>query len=408
MMPGRGRRQDVIVIGAGQAGLAVGYELQQRGVDHVILERDRVANMWRGLWDGFCINTPNWSLQLPGHEYAGEEPDGFLSREGIVGYLEDYAELATDALREGVAVTSLQPEDATFTLETSEGPMRSTAVVVCTGAYQAPHRPPGADDLTPLIPSYDTRGYRAPSSLPDGPVLIVGSGQSGCQIAEELLDAGREVILSCGKAVWAPRAIGEHDVFWWALETGFMNATLESLPSPDARLAANVTASGVNGGHDLHVRWLRGKGATTVGRYQGIRDGRLHFASDLAETVAWSDARYRDFSENVRKLCAERGIDVPALPDPEPFEADAPEAIPAEAVGSVILSGGFRPDYGWIDVPGAFDDAGFPIQKDGASAAAPGLFFAGVHFLRTRKSSLLFGVGEDAAVVADGIRAHLA
>lgn len=399
---------DAVVIGAGQAGLAVGHELARAGVDHVILERDRVGSMWRGLWDGFCINTPSWSLRLPGHHYDGDEPDGFLTREGIVDYLDGYASLAAGEVREGVAVTSLRPTGDGFSLATSEGPMSAGSVVVCTGAYQAPHRPPGAATLPSDLLAIDTPSYRNPSSLPDGAVLIVGCGQSGCQIAEELVDAGREVILSCGKAVWAPRRIGDHDVVWWALETGFLNQTLESLPSPAARLAANVTASGVAGGHDLHVRWLRAKGVTIVGRFAGCRDGRIGFADDLAETVAWSDARYLDFRGLVSKLCAERGIDDPALPDPEPFDPHAPDGIPTDGLGAVIFSGGFRPAYaGWIDLPGGFDDMGFPVQRDGASTVAPGLFFAGVHFLRTRKSSLLCGVGEDAAIVADGVRSDL-
>ncbi|HEX6331460.1 MAG TPA: NAD(P)/FAD-dependent oxidoreductase [Actinomycetota bacterium] len=399
---------DVVVIGGGQAGLSVAHELARRGVDQVILERDRVASMWRGLWDGFSINTPNWSLRLPGHPYDGDEPDGFLSREGIVGYLDGYAALVADAIHEGVEVTSLRPTDDGYSLATSDGPMSAKAVVVCAGAYQAPHRPPGAAGLPADLLTTDTTSYRNPSSLPDGAILVVGNGQSGCQIAEELIDAGREVILSCGRAPWAPRRIGEHDVVWWALETGFFDGTVETLPSPAARLAANVTASGVAGGHDLHVRSLRARGVTVVGRFIGCDDSRIGFADDLAETVAWSDARYLDFRELVSKLCAERGIEDPTLPDPDPFVADAPDSIPTDGLGAVIFAGGFRPNFAsWVDVPGGFDDLGFPIQRDGASAAASGLFFAGVHFLRTRKSSLLCGVGDDAAIVADGIRAYL-
>jgi putative flavoprotein involved in K+ transport len=399
---------DVVVIGGGQAGLSVAHELRLRGVDHVVLERDRVGSMWRGLWDGFYINTPNWSLRLPGHPYVGNEPDAFLSREGIVGYLEGYAGFAGDAIHEGVDVTSLRPTDGGYTLATSDGPMSAKAVVVCAGAYQAPHRPPGAARLPASLYVIDTPSYRNPSTLPDGAILVVGNGQSGCQITEELIEAGREVILSCGKAVWAPRRIGDHDVLWWALETGFFDETLESLPSPAARLAANVTASGVAGGHDLHVRWLHARGVTVVGRFRGCDDGRIDFADDLAETMAWSDARYLDFRGAISKLCHERGMEDPGLPDPDPTVVDSRRTIPTDGLGAVIFSGGFRPNFkSWMDVPGGFDDLGYPIQHDGTSAAAPGLFFAGVHFLRTRKSSLLCGVGEDAAIVADGVRAYL-
>ncbi len=222
------------------------------------------------------------------------------------------------------------------------------------------------------------------------------------------MDAGCEVILSCGRAVWAPRTIGGHDLVWWALETGFLDQGIDALPSPAARLAANVTASGVGGGHDLHARSLKEKGATLVGRFAGCEGARIRFEDDLAASMAWSDARYLDFRQLVEELCATRGLEDPGLPEPEPFEARSRDAIEAASLGSVIFAGGFRAAYAeWIAVPGGFDAAGFPVQSDGASSVAPGLFFAGVHFLRKRKSSLLCGVGEDAAVVADRVAEHL-
>lgn len=400
-------RSDAVVIGGGQAGLAAGHELARIGVEHVILERDRVGSMWRGLWDGFCINTPNWSLMLPGYAYDGDDPDGFMPREDIVGYLERYKKVADAPVREGVGVTRLRPDGDGFLLETTDGPIVARAVAVCTGAYQRAFRPSGADGLPSGLLAIDTRDYRDPSSLPDGTVLVVGNGQSGCQIAEELVGAGREVVLSCGRAAWAPRRVGRHDLLWWALETGFMDQDVDALPSPAARLAANVTASGAGGGHDLHARSLRAEGVVLAGRFAGCDGAQIRFEDDLVATVAWSDARYLDFRRMIEELCAERGIEDPGMPDPEPFEAEAPDAIATASLGAVIFAGGFRADYGWIELPGGFDEMGFPMQRDGASSAAPGLFFAGVHFLRTRKSSLLCGVGEDAAVVADGVAAHL-
>lgn len=396
---------DVIVIGGGQAGLAVSHELGERGVDHVVLERDRTGSSWAGLWDGFHLNTPNWSVQLPGMPYDGQDPDGFMSRAEIVAHLQRYADGAP--LREGIDVTSLEPAEGGFLLQTSDGTVRARSVVVCTGAYQRSVLPTGAEDLPAHLAPLDPRTYRSPASVPDGAVLIIGSGQSGCQIAEELLDAGREVIVSCGKAPRAPRRVGQHDLLWWGVETGFADQTMDQLPSPAARLAANVTASGVDGGHDLDARTLRAMGATLVGRFEGCGEGSVRFSDDLAESVSWADDRYLDFRDDVVRLCTERGLDVPSLPDPEPFDATAPRSIDLDALGAVITTVGFRPDYGWVRVPGAFDDMGFPVQRDGASSVAPGLSFAGVHFLRTRKSSLLLGIGEDAGVVADGISTHL-
>ncbi len=401
-------RTDALVIGGGQAGLATGHELARVGVEHMILERDRVGSMWRGLWDGFCINTPNWSLVLPGHSYDGDDPDGFMNREGIVDYLDRYAHGAESPVREGVGVSELRPAEGGFRLETTDGPIAARTVVVCTGAFQRAFRPPGADGLPAGLLAIDTRDYRDPSSLPEGAVLVVGNGQSGCQIAEELIDGGREVILSCGRAAWAPRNVGGHDVVWWVLETGFFDQAVDALPSPAARLAANVTASGVAGGHDLHVRSLRAKGVTLVGRFAGCEGANIRFEDDLAASVAWSDERYLDIRRMIEELCAVRDIEDPGLPDPEPFEARAPDAIATARLGAVIFAGGFRSNYAdWIDLPGGFDEMGFPVQRDGASSVAPGLFFAGVHFLRKRKSSLLCGVGEDAAIVADAVGEHL-
>lgn len=399
---------DAVVIGGSQAGLAVGYELSRLGVGHVILERDRVGSMWRGLWDGFFTNTPNWSLSLPGHAYDGDDPDGFLTREGIVRYLEGYALAADSPITEGVDVTSLRPAHEGFRLETTDGPVDARAVVVCTGAFQRSFRPPGAEAVPEGLLALDTRDYQDPSSLPEGAVLVVGNGQSGCQIAEELADAGREVVLSCGRAAWAPRNIAGHDLLWWMLETGFMDQGVDALPSPAARLAANVTASGVAGGHDLHARSLRAKGVTLVGRFLGFDGGQIRFGDDLVASVAWSDARYLDVRRMIEELCVTRGIEDPGLPDPQPFEAEMPDAIATASLGTVIFAGGFRSNYAdWIELPGGFDEMGFPVQQDGASSVAPGLFFTGVHYLRKRKSSLLCGVGEDAAIVAGGVVQYL-
>ncbi len=399
---------DALVIGGGQAGLAIGHELARVGIEHVILERNHIGSMWRGLWNGFCINTPNWSLMLPGHAYDGDDPDGFLTREGIVDHLERYAQAVDSPIREGVGVASLRPVDDGFRLETSDGPIDARTVVVCTGAFQRAFRPPGAETLPDGLLAIDTRDYRDPSSLPEGAVLVIGNGQSGCQIAEELVDAGREVIMSCGRAAWAPRNLGGHDLLWWALETGFLDQGIDELPSPAARLTANVTASGVAGGHDLHARSLRAKGVTLAGRFAGCEGTQIRFEDDLVASVTWSDERYLDFRRMVEELCATQGIEDPGLPSPEPFQAEAPDAIATESLGAVIFAGGFRSNYAdWIDLPGGFDEMGFPLQRNGASSVAPGLFFAGVHFLRKRKSSLLCGVGEDAAVVADRVAEHL-
>ena len=398
-------RLRAVVIGAGQAGLAVSHELSAHGVEHAVLERGAVGQAWRGRWDSFCLVTPNWSVQLPGGAYDGPEPDGFMSRDEIVAYLERYATRIAAPVRENVDVAGVSPSDGGFLLETSEGDLAADAVVVASGSYRRPHLPPAADTLPAGLLRLTADDYRSPGELPDGAVLVVGSGQSGCQIAEELHDAGREVVLSCGRAPWLPRRCGDHDLVWWLRETGFLDASVDTLPGPKARLFANVLASGRDGGHDLHLRVLRERGVTLAGRFLGVAGGRVRFGGDLGDSVAWGDERYAQLRALFESLARERGLE-PPLGEPEPFDATAPESVEADRLAAVVFTSGFRPDYAsWLPSQ-AFDPLGFPLQRDGASTVLPRLYFLGVHFLRKRKSSLLSGVGEDAAVVADRIAAE--
>jgi putative flavoprotein involved in K+ transport len=401
-------QHDVVVIGGGQAGLTTGRALTARGISHVVLERDRVGSSWAGLWDSFCLNTPAWTVSLPEMPPLDADPDAFLTKEEIVAFLEGYAAAIGSPVRAGVEVEELRPrDDGGFRLTTSAGRIDARAIVVATGAFQRPFLPPGLDAVPADVPVLDPRSYRNAAGLPEGRTLVIGAGQSGCQIAEDLLDAGREVVVSYGRAAWAPRRIGEHDVVWWGEWTGFTSQPVEALPSPAARLAANLTVSGVGGGHDLNARTLQARGATLVGHFVGVDASAYRFADDLADNVAWGDARYEEFRSLVLRTCEEREVEPPELPLPGPFDGRAPTSIEAGSIGSVILAGGFRPDYSWIDVAGVVDDMGFPNQREGASTVVPGLSFVGVHFLRTRKSSLLLGVAEDAAIVADGIADHL-
>lgn len=211
--------------------------------------------------------------------------------------------------------------------------------------------------------------------------------------------------MACGRAPWFPRCIGDQDVFWWAIETGFLDAKADDLPK-DARLFANVLLSGHDGGHDLHLRTLQALGVTLVGRFLGADEATAHFANDLAENVRWGDERFGQLKGAVLNLAAQRGISAPDIPDPEPFVADPPGTIDLTTFGTVIFAAGFRPEFrSWLPWPDAFDDAGFPLQRDGTSAIVEKLHFVGLHFLRKRKSALLCGVGEDARIVTDAIAA---
>jgi putative flavoprotein involved in K+ transport len=389
------------VVGAGQAGLAASRELTQLGVEHVVLERGRVGQTWRDRWDSFRLVTPNWTVQLPGHFYDGAEPDGFMTRDEIVAYLNRFASGTGAPVRDGVDVRSVARHDGGFVLETSSGELHAEKLILATGAYQRPHRPAAATTLPAKLLQIDVEDYRNERSLPPGRVLVVGSGQSGCQIAEELHDAGRDVSLACGRAPWFARRLGGRDLMWWAQATGFLDQTVDSLPSPVARLAANVLVTGHHGGADLNLRTLRARGVTLTGRFLGATGHEARFADDLGESVAWGDERNRQLMNLVRKLVDERGLDDPGIRAPEPFDARAPERVDLRGFGAVVFACGFRPDYrSWLPWPDAFDEHGFPFHVDGGSRVVPGLFFLGVHFLRKRKSSLLCGVGEDAAIVA--------
>lgn len=396
---------DLVIVGAGQAGLAMSRELARRDLEHVVLERGRVGQTWRGRWDSFRLVTPNWSMQLPDQPYDGENPDAFDPRDEIVGFLERYAARFEVPVQEGVAVRSLRPSvGGGFVLETSLGSLEARAVVLATGAYQRPLRVRGSSALPADLLQLDVAGYERPEALPDGAVLIVGSGQSGCQIAEELAEAGRDVFLSCGRAPWLPRRIGDHDFVWWLKESGYMDAGVETLPEPRARLWANVLASGRHGGHDLHLRTLHELGVVLLGHFSGADGQRARFAADLSASLAWGDQRYAQLMELFGTFATERGIPRPEAPDPAPLDCEARESLDLKGFGAVVFAGGFRPDYeSWVQIPGGFDDLGFPIHEDGASLAAEGLYFVGVHFLRKRKSSLFVGVGEDAAIIADKI-----
>ncbi len=348
--------------------------------------------------------TPNWSMQLPDQPYDGEDPDAFDSRADIVGFLERYAVHSGTPLREGVEVTALdRNREGGFRLSTSAGDIEAANVVLGVGSFQKPHRPDAAASLPADLLQIDVGEYAEPSCLPVGPVLVVGSGQSGCQIAEELHASGREVFLACGRAPWAPRRIGGHDLVWWLEESGFLSVPVNSLP-PAARLQANILASGHQGGHDLNLRTLQAQGVTLLGHFAGADGRRGQFRADLEESVEWGDERFGQLRSLFTKFAAEQGLPAPDMFDPPPLEVNPSEQIDLAGFGAVIFAGGFRPGYrSWVNILDAFDDLGFPVQSEGRSTVAPGLYFVGTHFLRTRKSALFIGVGDDARIVAESI-----
>jgi putative flavoprotein involved in K+ transport len=392
---------NVAIIGAGQAGLATSWYLTQAKVDHVVLEAGRVAETWRSRrWDSFCLVTPNWSVQLPGAKYAGSDPDGFMSLAELIDHFESWAQSFDPPVEENAPVTALEADNGAFLLTLGSGALKARKVVVATGAYQRAYRPAGADSLPSDIVQLFADDYTSPAALAPGAVLVVGSGQTGCQLAEEIHKSGRKVFLACGRCVWVPRRLQGHDIVWWMIESGFMDRTPDKLPSPMARLLGNPQATGHDGGRDLNFRVLHEMGVELLGRYVGAEGSDVHFADDVAASVDFGDARLADVMKFVEADCAAKGIDSPKLEMPQPLRINTRPRldIARDRIGTVIWTSGYRPDYGWVKFP-VFDQMGFPVQADGRTTV-PGLYFMGVHWMRKGKSSILYGVGEDAEIVA--------
>jgi putative flavoprotein involved in K+ transport len=395
------RSVNVAIIGGGQAGLATSWYLTQAKVDHVVLESGRVAETWRSRrWDSFCLVTPNQFIHLPGAKYDGPDPDGFMPLAEIVDYFQSWADSFDAPVGGNSRVTKLEADGAGFLLTLSSGTIKARTVVVATGAYQRAHRPAGAESLPRDVVQLLAEEFTNPAALPPGAVLVVGSGQTGCQLAEELHESGRKVFLACGRCFWVPRRMEGHDAVWWMADSGFMDRTPDKLPSPEARLLGNPQATGHDGGRDLNYRVLHDKGVELLGRYAGADGSKLRFGDDLAASVDFGDARLTDFLKFIEASCAAKGTIAPGyqMPPPLRIKTRTQLDIARDHIGAVIWTSGYRPDYGWVKFP-VFDGMGFPLQVDGRSTVA-GLYFMGVHWMRKNKSPILYGVGEDAEVVA--------
>ena len=388
------------IIGAGQAGLATSWYLTQTGVDHVVLEAGRVAETWRSRrWDSFCLVTPNWTVQLPGAHYRGGDPDGFMPLAEIVDHIQRWSDSFAAPVRGQCRVSALDQREDGFVLSVPDGKLHARTVVVASGGYQRAHRPANASQLPATVTQLLAEEYGNPGRVPEGTVLIVGSGQTGCQIAQELYEAGRKVIVACGRCPWMPRRLGGQDLVWWIIESGFWDRTPAQLPSPAARLLGNPQATGHDGGRDLNYRTLHAEGVELAGRYLGASDGKIHLAEDLAQSIQAGDDLARSFMKWVAAMCEKRGIAIPwEVPGPPGFTGRTELDIDREGISTVIWTAGYRPDYGWVHAS-VFDEMGFPLQVDGRSEV-PGLYFMGVHFQRKAKSAVLYGVGEDAELVA--------
>ena len=398
---------ETLVVGAGQAGVAMSEHLSNCGVPHLVLERHRIAERWRSeRWDSLVANGPAWHDRFPGMEFADFDPDAFAPKERVADYFVDYAAKIDAPIRCGVDVREVRRNVGRpgFHVETSDGVIEANSVVAATGPFQKPIIPPLVPDTAGIMQIHSS-AYRNPEQLPEGAVLVVGAGSSGAQIADELLRSGKSVYLSIGPHDLPPRRYRGRDFVWWlgvlgkwdvpALEPGTEHVT--------------IAVSGAHGGHTVDFRRLAGEGLTLVGRTESCKDGVMRFATDLAENIAKGNANTLSVLVEADAYIARNGLDFAEEPEARNVGAD-PQCVTdpilelnlAEAgITSIIWATGFALDYSWLKVD-AFDDQGKPKHQRGVSAE-PGIYFLGLPWQSRRGSSFIWGVWHDARYVADQI-----
>lgn len=398
---------DTLVVGGGQAGIAMSEHLSNNDIPHLVLEKSRIAERWRsGRWDSLVANGPAWHDRFPGLEFAGFDPDGFAAKEAVADYLVAYAEKFATPIRTGVEVKDATrlPGRAGFRVETSSGVMEARHIVSATGAFQTPVIPPVIPGDAPLCQIHSF-GYRNPDQLPKGAVMVVGAGSSGAQIAQELMEAGRKVYLSVGPHDRPPRAYRGRDYCWWLGVLGLWDVPA---PAPGTE-HVTIAVSGAHGGETVDFRRLAARGITLVGMTEGYKDGVLGFAGDLNDNVAGGDRNYLDLLRQCDAYVAENDLDLPEEPAAHLIDADSACMthplreldLAAAGVTSVVWATGFARDYGWLKVD-AFDDKGAPLHQRGVSTV-PGVYFLGLPWQSRRGSSFIWGVWHDARYVAEQI-----
>ena len=397
---------DTVVVGGGQAGLAMSEHLSSHGVPHVVLERGRVAERWRSArWDSLVTNGPAWHDRFPGLTFDSD-PDSFPSKEEVADYFVAYARQIEAPVRCGVEVREIRhhADRLGFRVDTSNGSLDARSVVAATGPFQQPVIPPVVPDDAEVLQLH-SMSYRNPQQLPGGAVLVVGAGSSGVQIADELLRSGRRVFLSVGPHDRPPRSYRGQDYVWWL-------GVLQKWDAPAAEPGlehVTISVSGARGGHTVDFRQLAAEGIALVGMTQSFDNGVLKFAPDLGDNLARGDANYLSVLEEADAYVARNGLDLPAEPEariigPDPGWVTDPVLeldLHEHGVTSIIWATGYRVDYRWMKVD-TFDDAGQPVHHHGISAV-PGIYFLGLPWQTRRGSSFIFGVWQDAKLLADHI-----
>ena len=404
------RHHAVVVIGGGQAGLSLSHYLQQRGIDHLVVEKHDPVHAWRDQrWDSFCLVTPNWQCRLPGWEYAGDDPHGFMRKHEIIEYLAGFVKLVDAPLLTHCATTRVSTrEEGGYAIETARGVLTADQVVVASGGYHVPIVPRLAERLPAGIVQLHSEQYRNPQSLPDGAVLVVGNGQSGSQIAEDLHLAGRRVVLATGDAPRCARFYRGKDVVDWLAEMDYYDMPVGRHPLREGvRDNTNHYVTGRDGGRDIDLRRFAAEGMQLYGLLKGLDGNVLRFAPDLASNLAHADSIYNGINASIDKFIAQLGLAAPPASVYEPVW-NVPEEresldLAAAGITSVIWCIGFQPDFSWLEAP-VFNGRGHPVHVRGVTAQA-GLYFLGLPWLHTWGSGRFSGVARDALFLAEQIEA---
>ncbi|WP_250516134.1 MSMEG_0569 family flavin-dependent oxidoreductase [Caballeronia sp. INDeC2] len=403
----------VIVVGGGQAGLSVSYFLQQANIDHLVLEKHSVTHTWRTQrWDSFCLVTPNWQCALPGHPYDGADPHGFMKKDEIIAYLDGFIEKVNAPVLEGAAVTRVaRGADGRYHVKSTRGEFTADQIVVASGGYHTPIVPRMAERLPARIAQVQSSDYRNADALPPGAVLVVGSGQSGAQIAEDLHLSGRKVHLAVGEAPRCARFYRGRDVVDWLADMRYYDMPVTDHPLREGvRDNTNHYVTGRDGGRDIDLRHFALEGMELFGRLEDFSDGKLHFAPNLRANLDDADDTYNRINASIDGFIAKQGIDAPPAARYEPLWHPAEERveldIEASGIGAVVWCIGFTPDFGWLDAP-VFNGRGHPSHLRGVTAV-PGLYFVGLPWLHTWGSGRFSGVARDAQYLVDAICAERA
>ena len=397
-------RVSTLIIGAGQAGLAMSRCLSELSEPHVILERGKIANSWvTERWDSLRLLTPNWQSRLPGFAYAGADPDGFMDMREVRVFLEDYAAMSAAPVEPGTTVTSVTADDAGYSVRTDKGDWQCANVVLASGACNRASIPAFASEVPRHVTQVSPLSYRNPSQLPDGAVLVVGASATGVQLAAEIRATGRRVILSAGNHVRMPRHYRGRDIQWWLDRTGILSMTSDTVDDiARARSVPSLQLVGDSRSELLDLNALQDLGVEIVGRLAAVRDGTAIFSGALPNAVALSDLKMTRTLAQIDAWALRHGIDPlgPAMrfaPTRVPAEPRLKVDFAVDAISTVLWATGFQPDFSWLHLP-VFDGKGRLKHKGGI--VSPGLYVLGLPFLRTRKSTLIDGVGSDARALA--------